>query len=290
MYQSSPLAWFLKCGLTAALALSLYAVVSFTGPRAPPLPISRDGALVLLDRYVNEPVPSVLLVGSSFTARLNEEYFDAPGLKVLGLAGGSPITALEIVVAREQLPKMVLIELNILTRGEDRALVERFSANGVTAFPRPIRTAIAFYESWHHPLPDRSHARALAAALLRGSPSDFDNHVYVERARLAWSAAPAGALIAADLATLKRLVEQIESRGSKAYFYLLPVAGPLQDSAAATATAAAAHKAFSDERQWIQLDGSLPDLRWADGVHLDERSAVLIARQIDRFLRDAITQ
>jgi hypothetical protein len=126
--------------------------------------------------------------------------------------------------------------------------------------------------------------------LLRGSPSDFDNHVYVERARLAWSAAPAEALIAADLATLKRLVEQIESRGSKAYFYLLPVAGPLQDSAAATATAAAAHKAFSDERQWIQLDGSLPDLRWADGVHLDERSAVLIARQIDRFLRDAITQ
>jgi hypothetical protein len=27
-------------------------------------------------------------------------------------------------------------------------------------------------------------------------------------------------------------------------------------------------------------------LRWADGVHLDERSAVMIAQQIDRFLRN----
>jgi hypothetical protein len=102
-----------------------------------------------------------------------------------------------------------------------------------------------------------------------------------------WGAAPAEAITRADLTTLKRLVEKIEARGSTVYFYMLPVAGPLQNSVAAKAMASAAHGAFPDERRWIHLDGSLPDLRWADGVHLDERSAVMIAQQIDRFLSGA---
>jgi hypothetical protein len=284
MNPTSQLQWALKCAITAALALSLYAAISIAGPKAPPLPTSRDGAVTLLDRYVNEPAPSVLLVGSSFTARLEEEYFDTPDLKVLGLSGGSPITALEIALARDNLPKTILVELNVLTRGEDRALAERFSGDGTPSFPRPIRSAIAFYERWHHPPPDRNNARLVAAALLRDKPSDFDNHVWVERAMHEWSAAPAQAIMHTDLTALKRLVEKIEARGSKVYFYMLPVAAPLQNSVAAKATASAAHGAFPDQRRWIHLDGSLPDLRWADGVHLDERSAVMIAHQIDRFL------
>jgi hypothetical protein len=284
MNPPSPLQWVLKCAITAALALSLYAAVTIAGPNAPPLPTSRAGAVTLLDRYVNEPVPSVLMAGSSFTARLNEEYFDTPDLKVLGLTGGSPITALEIALARDNLPKTILVELNVLTRGEDRALVERFSGDGAPSFPRPIRSAIAFYERWHHPPPDRNRAKLVAAAQLRDKPSNVDNHVWVERVMQAWSTAPAEAIMDNDLTALKQLVEKIEARGSKVYFYILPVAGPLQDSVAAKATAWAARRAFPDERRWILLDGSLPDLRWADGVHLDERSAVLIAQQIDRFL------
>jgi hypothetical protein len=284
MDPPSPFKWFLKCGLATALALSVYAAISLAGPKAPPLPTSRDGAEMSLDRYMTGPVPSVLLAGSSFTARLNEEYFDTPDLEVLGLAGGSAITALEVALARDRLPKTILIELNVLTRGEDRALVEKFSGNSTPAWPRPIRSAIAFYERWHHPLPDRSRARALAAALLKGAPSNFDNHFYVERAMHAWRTAPTEGIMAGDLAALKELVEKIKARGSRVYFYILPVAGPLQDSVAAKATALAAHAAFPDDRPWVHLDGSLPDLRWADGVHLDERSAILIAQQIDGFL------
>jgi hypothetical protein len=287
MNPPSPQSWFLKCAIAAALALCVYAAISLAGPKAPPLPTSRDGSATLLDRYVSEPVPRVLLVGSSFTARLNEEYFDTPDLKVLGLAGGSPITALDVALARDRLPKIVLIELNVLTRGEDRALVEKFTGSGSPAWPRPIRSAIAFYERWHHPLRDRSRARALAAALLRGPPSNFDNQVYVARAMQAWSTAPTEVMMANDLTALKELVDKIEARGSSVYFYILPVAPRLQDSVAAKAAALAAHNAFPDDRQWIHLDGSLPELRWADGVHLDERSAIMIAQQIDGFLRKA---
>ena len=90
-----------------------------------------------------------------------------------------------------------------------------------------------------------------------------------------------------NLATLRRLVEQAEARGSRVYFYSLPLSAALQNSVTATATAAAAHAKFSDDRRWIHLDGTRADLRWADGFHLDERSAIIIARQIDGFLAGA---
>jgi hypothetical protein len=287
MTPVSPQSWFLKCGLAAALSLLVYAAIALAGPKAPPLQTSRDGALTILDRYVQEPVPRVLLVGSSLTARLNEEYFDTPNLKVLGLAGGSPITALEVVLARDRLPGTILIEMNILARGADPALVQKFSGGRAPIWPRPIRSAIAFYERWHHAPPDRARARAIAAALLQGPPSDFDNRIYVERALRELSTAPSDAVMTNNLVTLRRLADKIEARGSRVYFYSLPLSAALQDSVTATATAAAAHAEFSDDRRWIHLDGTKPDLRWADGFHLDERSAIIIARQIDGFLTGA---
>lgn len=284
MNPISPQSWFLKCAIAAALSLLVYAAIVFAGPKAPPLPTSRDGALTILDRYVEEPVPDVLLVGSSLTARLNEEYFDTPNLKVLGLAGGSPITALEVALARDRLPKTILIEMNILNRGDDPALVQKFSGGGAPTWPRPIRSVIAFYERWHHAPPDRRGAKADALALLEAPPSGFDNRIYVERAMHEWNTAPPDAIMTNNLTRLQRLVETIEARDSRVHFYSLPYAPALQNSVAAKATAAVAHARFSDERQWLPLDGSMPGLRWADGIHLDERSAVIIARQIDGFL------
>ena len=283
MNAVSPQGWFLKCGAAAALPLLVYAAIALAGPQAPPLPTSRDAALTVLDRYMQEPVPNVLLVGSSLTARLNEEYFDTPNLRVVGLAGGSAITALEVALSRDRLPGTILIEMNILERGEDPALVQRFVGGGASTWPRPIRSAIAFYERWHHAPPDRRQAKVVAAALLRAPPSDFDNRIYVERAARELSTAPSDAIMRTNLATLQRLVEKIEARGSQAYFYNLPLASELQDSVAAKGTAAVAHAGFSAD-QWLHLDGSIPGLRWADGVHLDERSAVIVSQSIDREL------
>jgi hypothetical protein len=285
MKPVAPQNWFFKCALTAVLCLALYAVIAAAGPKAPPLPSSRDGAVILLDRYMNEAVPNVLLAGSSLSARLNEAYFDTPDLKVLGLAGGSAITALEIALARDRLPKIVLIEMNILDRGEDSELAQKFTRGSAPAWPHPIRSAIAFYERWHHPPPDRQQEKSAAIALLDGPPSAFDNRVYLERAVQALSTAPSISVMNENLATLKRLVEKMQARGSRVYLYSLPLAPPVQDARAAKAAALAAHAEFPDPQKWIPIDGSLPELRWADGVHLDERSAVIIAKQIDGFLK-----
>jgi hypothetical protein len=277
--------WFVRWALAVALALVAVATAAAVGPPAPLLPIGRTGPIATLDRYMSARVPDIVLVGSSLTARLKEEYFDAPNLKVLGIAGGSPVTALEVVLARDQLPKIVLIEMNVLERGEDLELVQKIKDGGSLAtLPRPIRSAVAFYERWLHAPPDPSEARDIVTALLRAPPSDFDNRVYVERAMREHSVPPSLADTMKNVATLERLVKQIEERGSLVYFYSLPYAEPLQDSVYAKATANTAHATFTNDLQWLRLELPMHELRWADGAHLDERSSIVVAKELQKQL------
>ena len=44
------------------------------------------------------------------------------------------------------------------------------------------------------------------------------------------------------------------------------------------------HDAFPDNSHWLSIDAARDELRWPDGAHLDERSAVLVARAIDRAI------
>jgi hypothetical protein len=278
--------WFFKCGLAVAVPLLAYAAIAATGPKAPLLPATRDSALVVLDRYVQEPVPDIVLVGSSFTSRLREEYFDMPNLKVLGLSGGSSITGLEVVAARDRMPKLVLVEMNVLERGEDTALVEKITGGAnVFTWPRPIRSAIAFYERWLHAPPDALRVKAEIAEKLKAIPSDFDNRVYVDRVKREWSTPAPNADTTKNLAVLQRLIKQIEARGSSVYFYSLPYADALQGSVYAAATHAVARATFADDRQWLHLEFPMTELRWADGVHLDERSAILVAGEVSLWLK-----
>jgi hypothetical protein len=284
MNPVSPQNWFLKCSIAAGLSLLVYAAIAIAGPKAPPLPTSRDGALTVLDRYMQEPVPGILLVGSSLTTRLNEAYFDTPDLKVIGLAGGSPITALEVALARNRLPKTILIEMNILTRGEDPVLVQKFSGGATFTWPRPIRSAIAFYESWHHAPPDRRQARAGAAALLRGPPSDFDSRIYADRALRQSNADDPTVAVRLNATRMEQLIAAIEKRGTRVLLYELPYSEQLEGSRSARTTREIVHSKFPDPDRWLHLDFTRSELRWADGVHLDERSALIVAQSIDRAL------
>jgi hypothetical protein len=41
------------------------------------------------------------------------------------------------------------------------------------------------------------------------------------------------------------------------------------------------HGRFPDPTLWLPIDVATGELRWLDGVHLDERSAMLVSRSID---------
>src|SRR5258708_8847760 len=60
--------------------------------------------------------------------RLYEGYFKTP-LRNLSIGGGSPATGLWIISSYRSLPKIILVETNILSRPIDTALVEAFGNN-----------------------------------------------------------------------------------------------------------------------------------------------------------------
>ena len=129
MERMSAPRWFARCALSAAVLLFACGLATawFGNGLQVPATTTRDGTLITLNRYARESVPDVVLVGSSLTFRLKEEYFATPGLRNLALAGGSPVTGLEIVANQPRLPRIVLVEMNVLSRPVDTVLVEKYS-------------------------------------------------------------------------------------------------------------------------------------------------------------------
>jgi hypothetical protein len=288
MQETSAISWLANCGLSALVLLIAcgFATAWFGNGLQLPATTTRDGTLVTLNRYVREPTPDVILVGSSLTFRLKEEYFTTPRLRNLALAGGSPVTGLEIVSNQSRLPGVILVEANVLSRPADTASVEKYSSRG-NAEPllfRPVRTAIATYENWlHAPI---SHAQAASAlnGILGQPPSDFDNRIYVDRALQQSNAEDPAVAVRLNVERIEQLIRTIEPRGTRVLLFELPYSEQLEDTRSVKITREIVHARFKDPDRWLRIDFPRTELRWADGVHLDERSAVIVAQSMDKAL------
>ncbi len=286
--RQEPLGWLARCGLSAALVVLACGIATARFGQGLQLPAmtARDGALVALNRYIDNPVPDIVLVGSSLTFRLKEEYFAIPRLRNLALAGGSPVTGLEIVANQPQLPKLIVVETDVLSRLPDVALVERFSSREREheLFFKPVRTAVAAYENWMHAPLTHAQVENSLQRLLKQGPSNFDNHLYLDRALRELEEADPTAAVTENVAIIARLIGSLEQRGARVLLTEIPRSSPIEASRYARITREMVHKAFPDPSRWLAIDPDRGGLRWADGVHLDERSALLVSLCLDESL------
>jgi hypothetical protein len=282
------MAWLAKCGVGALIFVLVCRVATayFGGGLEQPAITTRDGNLITLNRFAKEPIPDVVLVGSSLTFRLKEEYFVTPRVRNLALAGGSPVTGLTIVANRRTLPRVVLIETNVLSRTIDTALVARYSEEAVAEprFLRPVRTAVAAYENWVHAPPRDAQALAARNVLLGRPPSDFDNHVAADRALREMNDEDPSEATRTNVEALKQLIADIEQRGTRAFLIDVPVSAHIEGSRFVRVTKEIVEAAFPDPERWLRIDPPRAELRWADGVHLDERSALIVVKSLERGL------
>ena len=290
MQQVSTLSWLVKCAVAAAallLACGL-ATARFGSALQQPAVTTRDGSLVTLNRYVREPTPDLVLVGSSLAWRLKEEYFSLPRVRNLALAGGSPVTGLEIVATRASLPKIILIETNILSRAPDSALIDKFSddVRADALLLRPVRTAVAAYETWNHAAPDAAQARAEQDRLLSRPPDTFDNKVYLDRALEQMNDGDPTAPARANVLRLRQLIDDLRQRGVRVFLIHIPLAPEIEGSRLVRMTDEIVHEAFPDRGLWLAVDPPRSELRWDDGVHLDERSSLIVVRAIESALNE----
>lgn len=283
----SAVQWLVKCGVGAAVLLLAcgLATARFGTSLQMPATTTRDGTLIMLNRFMREPMPETVLVGSSMTFRLKEEYFAAPKLRNLALAGGSPVTGLQVVANQPQLPRVILVEANVLSRPLDGALAERYSRRSAEPlFFRPVRAAVAAYENRLHAPLTHEQAAGDLRRLLAQRPSDFDNRVYVARALDEFTAEDPTEAARSNARHLERLIPVLEQRGARVLLFELPYEDKIEGARAAVITREIIHGAFPDPERWLRIDANRSELRWADGVHLDERSAVIVAQSMERAL------
>src|ERR1700744_3048211 len=216
MERTSAPGWLARCASSAALLLLVCGLATawFGNGLQVPATTTRDGTLITLIRYARESVPDVVLVGSSLTFRLKEEYFATPRLRNLALAGGSPVTGFEVVANQPRLPRTILVEANVLSRSTDLALVAKYSRSDSVEplFFRPVRTAVAAYENRLHAPLNHTQISGALQQLLEQPPRDFDNRIYVERALQQWNEGDPTAATQMNVARMKQLIPEIERR------------------------------------------------------------------------------
>jgi hypothetical protein len=239
-----------------------------------------DRRFPALSRYALEPTPDIALVGSSMTARLYEGYFKTR-LRNISTSGGSPLTGLAILASYTSLPRIVLVETNMMSRTAEPELVEKFGKNDAAALQwfRPYRAAISFVYYWLKYKSDD------VAGLENSAPANYDISSSLHQAEAEYARPVTDEAMAENTQAMKRLVSILESRGCKVYFYELPYPENLGNSHFAVTARALMHDAFPAPKQWPQFDYRVQDLRWVDAAHMDERSAAIVAREMDKVLR-----
>jgi hypothetical protein len=283
----SVIGWLVRCGVGAAIVLVPcgFATMRFDRGLQMPATTTRDGTLITLSRYLREPVPDIVLVGSSITFRLKEEYFVMPGLRNLALAGGSPVTGLEIVANQPRLPGLILVEANILSRPIDTALVERYARGDAEPLLfRPIRAVVATYEQRQHAPLTHEQVSLDLRRLVGQPPSDFDNRTYADRALQQFNAEDPSDRVRLNVKRMEELFRVAEQRGARVLLFELPFSDPIEGSQYARTTREIVHAAFPNSYRWLPVEANRSELRWADGVHLDERSAVMVTQALESAL------
>jgi hypothetical protein len=239
-----------------------------------------DRRFPALSRYALEPTPDIALVGSSMTARLYEGYFKTR-LRNISTSGGSPLTGLAILASYPSLPRVVLVETNMMSRTAEPELVEKFGKNDDAALQwfRPYRAVISLVYYWLKYKSDD------VVGLENSAPANYDIFSSLHQAEAEYARPVTDEAMAENTQAMKRLVSILESRGCKVYFYELPYPEHLGNSHFAVTARALMHGAFPDPKRWPQFDYRVQDLRWVDAAHMDERSAAIVAQEMDKVLR-----
>ena len=245
--------------------------------------VKLDRSFPALSRYEFESTPDIAIVGSSMTFRLYEGYFSQPRLRNLSISGGSPLTGLAIIASYESLPRLILVETNIMSRPVDAALVDQFGKNSAEPYKwfRPARAAISLA---YYRIKYKSEAENVER-LPKLEPVDYNISDSVSFTMKEYASSKLDMAMRKNTEDLKRLIESLERRGCKIQLYELPYPDKLGETHYAVTARNLVRTAFPDSQKWLKIDHQKLPLRWLDASHMDERSSIIFAKEIDQIIR-----
>lgn len=270
--------WSLRlAGIVAAIFL-VYFTASLPSLYAR---VKLDRSYPALSRYAFERTPDVAIVGSSMSFRMYEGYFNTP-LRNISIGGGSAATGLAIVASYRSLPKLVLVETNVLSRRIEQNLVDAFGDNPSEPYQwfKPARAVI----SWVYYYVKYSSEVEKVKQLPRLPQATYDIRENVSATITEFAGKDWETIMRPQARELTDLVAELEQRGCRVMLFELPIVPELRDNPYFRVAHRLMHQTFPEKSRWLQV--SEEELSWLDSSHMDERSAILVARQFDNFLAD----
>lgn len=235
------------------------------------------------------------IVGSSLAARLVRTSLDEE-FHHLALVSDGPLTGLEVLRRQGTIPRVLLIETNLLLREENAAaldntfrpilshfrphlpaLQERYQPANVLAGQIGERILRRTFRTLGQFIPDRPAARAM--------PLDSDRarqlfEVGLAEQRAATDVPADAARLAEHLRRLQIHVDEFERRGSRCIFLEMPTDPSLMNLRQPREIRTALLQAFPEDKyRWIRPETSRRYLT-TDGAHLTESEAKAYAHRI----------
>lgn len=243
---------------------------------------------------IRTPDPQIAIVGSSLSKRLDPGLFTDITVINLSLGGGSVMTGLEILRSVPVLPKVILVEINILDRPFDEewkntgAFAQSQPSVVLTGISKPLRY-IFTDPPFSYISPDKQAAwwNQKLMALRSGEAAEYDIQAAVTAGQRMWDKRNSWDIANRNFKHIQELTIEFELRGAKVYLLYLPYADGYDNHAfarrnreIASGNAAFLCQRCIDVRKLVAVEG----LRWDDGAHLDDRSALIVAEALEKLL------
>jgi hypothetical protein len=229
--------------------------------------------------FERSPPRPVALAGTSLMRRVMSEYF-SHDVANIALAGESTVTSASIGASKE--PSILVIEINILDRGsETRGLLPAYFST------TPVRgTAASIFDLDKVARVQSDRIRNEGKSIITGAPADPASNDSVVLSIRGWAKRKLlPELNRKSGVELTAIANGVEARGGKVFYVLLPVHPALQQSPyyrRGYNFLRAEDPNF--DRRFLAIDWS-DEIRWdPDGAHVDGRSAIVVAHQIESAL------
>lgn len=271
----------------ALVLLAVYSVLLPPRERAIPdgvLTISQAHRVKAEDFLLHGDDPQVLLVGSSLSAALPREALR--GVYNLSFAGGSASTGLRLIEARAKTPKVLFIEVNMLTRPSDELLLAEVINTATLSLKRwcaaclarnqPLTVGLSYLSWWR--LKESDEQKMSGATVATAASMTHSAALLATNLESASKSVTAGAMnhLSQDLAPR---LESLRRAGTRIVFVDMPL-HPQVASAAYNQSSLAVVQARFPQNAWEWLRFQDREYSTGDGMHLQYPDARSVALRI----------
>lgn len=248
-----------------------------------------------LVRSLRRTDADIAIAGSSFSKQLEPGLFSRARVVNLSVEGGSVLTSLEALRSARFVPKVLLIETNILYRPLDSEWRADAAAGAGSSFQamiggaaKPLRYLLRPPVFSYLLQQDEAEWWANRREQLRSSePAVHDSRLAIQKAISGWNKPKDWKLSARNSERIKALAKEFESHGSVVLLLNLPYSPELDAHPFASRNrriASGSDDFDCDNCLDLRKVVDMAEMRWTDGAHLDQRSAALAARALEARL------